>query len=153
MGRIKVFPFFPYLILVIFICKSTIWCQNEDYFDLLDDTTPNYYHPTYRWVSSTTFSFPFHLPGWSMVRKKKFSSRSLKIRNLSFNYPKLRLRIGLFIPAWDINKFTIIDFTIYTRLFLVKLKSIVDRTILHSKRIVDGSILHCKANVCVFSKI
>ena len=47
MGRIKVFPFFPYLILVIFICKSTIWCENEDYFDLLDDTTPNYYHPTY----------------------------------------------------------------------------------------------------------
>ena len=57
------------------------------------------------------------------------------------------------IPAWYINKFTIIDCTIYTQLFLVKLKSIVDGPILHSKSIVDGSILHCKAKVCVFSKI
>ena len=57
------------------------------------------------------------------------------------------------IPAWYINKFTIIDFTIYTRLFLVKLKSVVDGPILHSKSVVDGSILHCKAKVCVFSKI
>jgi hypothetical protein len=56
-------------------------------------------------------------------------------------------------PAWYINKFTIIDFTIYTLLFLVKLKSVVDGLILHSKSVVDGSILHCKAKVCVFSKI
>ena len=66
------------------------------------------------------------------------------------------------IPAWYINKFTIIDFTIYTQLFLVKLKSIVDGPILHSKSVVDGpilhsksvvdgSILHSKAKVCVFS--
>ena len=59
----------------------------------------------------------------------------------------------LVIPAWYINKFTIIDFTIYTQLFLVKLKSVVDGPILHSKSVVDGSILHCKAKVCVFSKI
>ena len=59
----------------------------------------------------------------------------------------------LLIPSWYINKFTIIDFTIYTRLFLVKLKSVVDGPILHSKSVVDGSILHCKAKVCVFSKI
>ena len=70
----------------------------------------------------------------------------------------------LFIPVWYTNKITIIDFTIYTQLFLVKLKSIVDGPILHSKSIVDGpilhsksvvdgSILHCKAKVCVFSKI
>ena len=69
-----------------------------------------------------------------------------------------------FIPVWYTNKITIIDFTIYTQLFLVKLKSvvdgpilhsksIVDGPILHSKSIVDGSILHCKAKVCVFSKI
>ena len=58
-----------------------------------------------------------------------------------------------FIPVWYINKFTIIDFTIYTRLFLVKLKSVVDGPILHSKSVVDRSILHCKAKVCVFSKI
>ena len=68
------------------------------------------------------------------------------------------------IPAWYINKFTILDFTIYTQLFLVKLKSVVDGPILHSKSVVDGpilhsksvvdgSILHCKAKVCVFSKI
>ena len=66
------------------------------------------------------------------------------------------------IPAWYINKFTIIDFTIYTQLFLVKLKSVVDGPILHSKSVVDGpilhsksvvdgSILHSKAKVCVFS--
>ena len=60
---------------------------------------------------------------------------------------------GCIIPAWYINKFTIIDFTIYTQLFLVKLKSVVDGPILHSKSVVDGSILHCKAKVCVFSKI
>ena len=71
---------------------------------------------------------------------------------------------SLVIPAWYINKFTIIDFTIYTQLFLVKLKSVVDGPILHSKSVVDGpilhsksvvdgSILHCKAKVCVFSKI
>ena len=59
----------------------------------------------------------------------------------------------IIIPVWYTNKFTIIDFTIYTRLFLVKLKNIVDGPILHSKSIVDGSILHCKAKVCVFSKI
>ena len=69
-----------------------------------------------------------------------------------------------YIPAWYINKFTIIDFTIYTRLFLVKLKRVVDGPILHSKSVVDGpilhsksivdrSILHCQAKVCVFSKI
>ena len=40
---------------------------------------------------------------------------------------------------------------IYTQLFLVKLKSVVDGPILHSKSVVDGSILHCKAKVCVFS--
>ena len=68
------------------------------------------------------------------------------------------------IPAWYINKFTIIDFTIYTQLFLVKLKSVIDGPILHSKSVVDGpilhsksvvggSILHSKAKVCVFSKI
>ena len=68
------------------------------------------------------------------------------------------------IPVWYTNNFTTIDFTIYTRLFLVKLKSIVDRPILHSKSIldgpilhtecvVDGSILHCKAKICVFIKI
>ena len=57
----------------------------------------------------------------------------------------------LIIPAWYINKFPIIDFTIYTQLFLVKLKSVVDRPILHSKSVVDGSILHSKAKVCVFS--
>ena len=34
----------------------------------------------------------------------------------------------------------------------MKLKSIVDGPILHSKSIVDGSILHCKAKICVFSK-
>ena len=56
-----------------------------------------------------------------------------------------------YIPAWYINKFTIIDFTIYTQLFLVKLKSVVDGPILHSKSVVDGSILHSKAKVCVFS--
>ena len=57
------------------------------------------------------------------------------------------------IPAWYINIYTIIDFTIYTRLFLVKLKSVVDGPILHSKSVVDGSILHCKAKFCAFSKI
>ena len=56
------------------------------------------------------------------------------------------------IPVWYTNEITIIDFTIYTRLFLVKLKSVVDRPILHSKSIVDRSILHCKAKACVFSK-
>ena len=66
------------------------------------------------------------------------------------------------IPAWYINRFTIIDFTIYTRFFLVKLKivvdgpilhskSVVDGPILHSKSVVDGSILHSKAKVCIFS--
>ena len=40
---------------------------------------------------------------------------------------------------------------IYTQLFLVKLKSVVDGPILHSKSVVDGSILHSKAKVCVFS--
>ncbi len=35
----------------------------------------------------------------------------------------------------------------------MKLKSVVDGPILHSKSVVDGSILHCKAKVCVFSKI
>ena len=49
-------------------------------------------------------------------------------------------RCGLVIPAWYINKFTIIDFTIYTRFFLVKLKSVVDGPILHSKSVVDGPI-------------
>ena len=50
------------------------------------------------------------------------------------------------------NKITIIDFTIYTQLFLVKkLKSVVDGPILHSKSVVDGSILYCNAKVCVFS--
>ena len=34
----------------------------------------------------------------------------------------------------------------------MKLKSIVDGPILHSKSVVDGSILHCKAKICVFSK-
>ena len=78
------------------------------------------------------------------------------------------------IPYWDQNWINlqntfqygtlIIDFTIYTQLFLVKLrsvedgpilhpKSVVDGPILHSKSVVDGSILHCKAKVCVFSKI
>ena len=68
----------------------------------------------------------------------------------------------LCIPAWYINKFTIIDFTIYTQLFLVKLKTVVDGPILHSKSVVDGPILHSKsvvdrlilhskAKVCVFS--
>ena len=41
------------------------------------------------------------------------------------------------IPVWYTNNFTTIDFTIYTRLFLVKLKSIVDRPILQNKSIVD----------------
>ena len=81
----------------------------------------------------------------------------------------------LHIPVWYTNKVTIIDFTIYTQLFLVKLKSVVDGPIshpksvvdgpilhpksavdgpiLHSKSVVDGWILHCKAKVCVFSKI
>ena len=54
---------------------------------------------------------------------------------------------GFTIPAWYINKFTIIDFTIYTPLFPVKLKSVVDGPIFHSKSVVDGSILHCKAKV------
>ena len=31
-----------------------------------------------------------------------------------------------------------VDFTIYTQLFLVKLKSVVDGPILHSKSVVDG---------------
>ena len=44
-----------------------------------------------------------------------------------------------------------VDFTIYTQLFLVKLKSVVDGPILHSKSVVDRSILHSKAKVCVFS--
>ena len=57
------------------------------------------------------------------------------------------------IPVWYTNKITIIDFTIYTQLFLVKLKSVVDGPILHSKSVVDRSILHCKAKVWVFSKI
>ena len=79
------------------------------------------------------------------------------------------------IPVWYTNTITIIDFTIYTQLFLVKLKSVVDGPILHfksvvdgpilhsksvvdgpilySKSVVDGSILHCEAKVCVFSKI
>ena len=30
-------------------------------------------------------------------------------------------------------------------------KSVVDRPILHSKSVIDGSILHCEAKVCVFS--
>ena len=82
---------------------------------------------------------------------------------------------ALTIPAWYINKFPIIDFTVYTWFFLVKLKSVVDGpilhyksvvdgpilhsksavdgSILHSKSVVDGTILHCKAKVCVFSKI
>ena len=30
-------------------------------------------------------------------------------------------------------------------------KSVVDGPILHSKSVVDGSILHCEAKVCVFS--
>ena len=79
-------------------------------------------------------------------------------------FTKMNARYSLIIPAWYINKFTIINFTIYTRLFLVKLKrvvegpilnskSVVDGPILHSKSVVDGSILHCKAKVCVFSKI
>ena len=55
--------------------------------------------------------------------------------------------LGLLIPAWYINKFTIIDFTIYTQLFLVKLKSVVDGPILHSKSVVDGPILHSKSVV------
>ena len=70
--------------------------------------------------------------------------------------------IGFPIPVRYTNKITIIDFTIYTQLFLVKLKivvdgpilhskSVVDGPILHSKSVVDGSILHCKAKVCVFS--
>ena len=33
-----------------------------------------------------------------------------------------------------------IDFTIYTRLFLVKLKSVVDGPILHTKNVVDRPI-------------
>ena len=49
-------------------------------------------------------------------------------------------RFGFFIPAWYINKFTIIDFTIYTWFFLVKLKIVVDGPILHSKCIVDRPI-------------
>ena len=68
----------------------------------------------------------------------------------------------LSIPVWYTNKIPIIDFTIYTQLFLVKLKSVVDGPILHSKSVVDGpilhsksvvdgSILHSKAKVCVFS--
>ena len=72
--------------------------------------------------------------------------------------------MALIIPVWYTNKITIIYFTIYTQLFLVKLKSIVDGPILHSKTIVDGPILHsksiadgsilnCKAKVCVCSKI
>ena len=77
----------------------------------------------------------------------KFTKKLVKMLHQNCN------RCGLVIPAWYINKFTIIDFTIYARLFLVKLKSIVDGPILHSKSVVDGSILHCKAKVCVFSKI
>ena len=80
------------------------------------------------------------------------------------NLGKICNHFGFYIPAWYTDKVTIIDFTIYTRFFLVKLKSvvdgpilhsksIVDGPILHSKSIVDGSILHCKAKVCVFSKI
>ena len=37
----------------------------------------------------------------------------------------------LIIPVWYNNKITIIDFTIYTQLFLVKLKSIVDGPFQH----------------------
>jgi hypothetical protein len=32
----------------------------------------------------------------------------------------------VFIPVWYTDKITIMDFTIYTWLFLVKLKSVVD---------------------------
>ena len=85
----------------------------------------------------------------------------------------LIVKSWFFIPVWYTNKITIIDFTIYTQLFLVKLKSVVDGPILHfksvvdgpilhsksvvdgpilhSKSVVDGSILYCKAKVCVFS--
>ena len=48
------------------------------------------------------------------------------------------LTIKFTIPAWYINKCTIIDFTIYIPLFLVKLKSVVDGPIIHSKSVVDG---------------
>jgi hypothetical protein len=34
--------------------------------------------------------------------------------------------IKLGIPVWYTNKITIIDFTIYTQLLLVKIKSVVD---------------------------
>ena len=68
----------------------------------------------------------------------------------------------MLIPVWYTNKVTIIDFTIYTQLFLVKLKRLVDGPILHSKSVVDGPILHYKsvedrsilqfkAKFCVFS--
>ena len=80
------------------------------------------------------------------------------------NLGKICNHFGFYIPAWYTDKVTIIDFTIYTRFFLVKLKSVVDGPILHYKSIVgglilhsksigDGSIFHCKAKVFVFSKI
>ena len=53
----------------------------------------------------------------------------------------------MFIPVWCTKKIIIIDFTIYTQLFLVKFKSVVDGPILHSKSIVDGPILHSKSDV------
>ena len=52
-----------------------------------------------------------------------------------------------FIPVWYTNKITIIDFTIFTQLSLVKLKSVVDGPILHSKSVVEGPILRSKSVV------
>ena len=51
---------------------------------------------------------------------------------------ELKISCRLNIPVWYIDKITIIDFTIYTQLFLVKLKSVVGGPILHSKSVVDG---------------
>ena len=46
MGKIKVFPFFPYLMLVFFLRESAVWGQDY-YFDLEDDSTPFYYQETF----------------------------------------------------------------------------------------------------------
>ena len=46
MGKIKVYPFFSYLILVFFLSKSAVLGQDY-YFDLEDDSTPIYYQETF----------------------------------------------------------------------------------------------------------
>ena len=54
----------------------------------------------------------------------------------------------LIIPVWYNNKITIIDFTIYTQLFLVKLKRVVDGPFQYGILIILSSYFAKNTNFC-----